>query len=194
VVLRGFAQSSDAELLDALQTVVAVSPFRHMTVPGGRSMSVAMSNCGAAGWLTDRTGYRYTATDPQTDRRWPVMPPIFERVAVSAAAAAGYPGFVPDACLINRYQTGARMALHQDKDERDFAAPIVSMSFGVAAIFLWGGQKRADRPRRVTLTHGDVVVWGGPSRLCYHGVSPLRPAHHALTGASRYNLTFRKSG
>jgi alkylated DNA repair protein (DNA oxidative demethylase) len=156
-------------------------------------MSVAMTNCGDAGWLSDRSGYRYDAIDPETNRRWPAMPGVFARLAARAASAAGFDAFAPDACLINRYEPGARLTLHQDRDERDFTAPIVSASLGVPASFLWGGAARTDRPRRVRLGHGDVVVWGGPARLSFHGVDTLREAHHALTGSARLNLTFRRA-
>jgi alkylated DNA repair protein (DNA oxidative demethylase) len=164
-----------------------------MVTPGGFPMSVAMSNCGIAGWVSDRTGYRYERTDPETGRPWPDMPYAFGRLAADAAERAGFPGFAPDACLINRYVPGARLTLHQDKNERDFGQPIVSVSLGLPAIFLWGGQTRAERPRRVPLVHGDVVVWGGPARKAFHGVLELAPGEHRLTGPVRYNLTFRKA-
>jgi alkylated DNA repair protein (DNA oxidative demethylase) len=164
-----------------------------MVTPGGYSMSVAMTNCGAAGWVTDRSGYRYTAEDPSTGRPWPPMPDAFSTLAREAASAAGFLDFTPDACLINRYEPGARMSLHQDRDERDFTAPIVSVSLGLPALFLWGGAKRSERPRRIPLIHGDVVVWGGPARMTFHGVQPLPDGVHPLTGAVRYNLTFRKA-
>jgi DNA oxidative demethylase len=180
-------------LLAALGAVAAKAPFRHMVTPGGFTMSAAMTNCGAAGWVTDRRGYRYDAHDPNTGRTWPAMPADFHDLARSAATAAGFAGFMPDACLINRYQPGARLTLHQDKNERDFRAPIVSVSLGRPAVFLWGGLSRADRPRRVRLIHGDVVVWGGPARLVYHGVDALKDGKHELTGAIRYNLTFRRA-
>jgi alkylated DNA repair protein (DNA oxidative demethylase) len=156
-------------------------------------MSVAMTSCGAAGWITDRRGYRYDPIDPESGRPWPAMPASFDDLARRAAAAAGFGGFVPDACLINRYEPGARLTLHQDKNERDYSAPIVSASLGLPAVFLWGGLSRSDRPRRVRLAHGDVVVWGGPARMIFHGVDPLRDGEHELTGAVRYNLTFRRA-
>jgi alkylated DNA repair protein (DNA oxidative demethylase) len=192
-VLRGFALAEEAALLDALGDVVTSAPFRHMVTPGGFTMSVAMSNCGSAGWVTDRHGYRYDAIDPETGRPWPAMPDVFTGLACRAARAGGFNDFDPDACLINRYKPGARLTLHQDKNERDYAAPIVSVSLGLPALFLWGGPARNDRPRRVALTHGDVVVWGGPARLNYHGVDTLRAGEHRLTGALRYNLTFRRA-
>ena len=157
-------------------------------------MSVALTNCGSLGWVTDRTGYRYDAADPETGKQWPAMPAAFLRLAHDAAAHAGFDGFVPDACLVNQYLPGARLTLHQDRNERDFSAPIVSVSLGVPAVFLFGGLKRSDRPSRVPLEHGDVVVWGGPDRLRYHGVQPLKAAHHYLLGEQRINLTFRKAG
>jgi len=164
-----------------------------MRTPGGFSMSVAMTNCGAFGWVSDPTGYRYSPTDPETGAAWPAMPAALAELATRAAAAAGFAGFAPDACLVNRYEPGARLTLHQDKDERDFAAPIVSVSLGVPAVFLFGGLKRKDRPRRVPLEHGDVVVWGGPARLRYHGVAKLETAQHAFAGNARINLTLRRA-
>ncbi len=164
-----------------------------MVTPGGHSMSVAMTNCGSAGWVTDRSGYRYDGVDPESRAPWPAMPASFRELAARAAAEAGFGGFVPDACLINRYQPGARMSLHQDKDEDDFSAPIVSVSLGLPAIFLFGGLQRTDKPRRFRLEHGDIVVWGGPSRLSFHGIAPLADGEHALLGRQRINLTFRKA-
>lgn len=193
VLLRGFVAADAPALLHALEPVLAAAPFRHMVTPGGHAMSVAMTNCGRVGWVTDRTGYRYDATDPETGRKWPAMPPLFLDVAARAAIAGGFAGFSPDGCLINRYAPGARLTLHQDRNERDFAAPIVSISLGLPAVFLFGGQRRTDRPRRVRLESGDVVVWGGPSRLAFHGVDPLADGEHALTGRCRINLTFRKA-
>jgi alkylated DNA repair protein (DNA oxidative demethylase) len=193
VLLRGFVQPVAAELIAALRDVVAQAPFRHMQTPGGHQMSVAMTNCGDVGWVTDRTGYRYDSNDPVAGKPWPAMPPSFRLLAADAAAAGGFADFSPDACLINRYEPGARMSLHQDRDEKDFAAPIVSVSLGLPAIFLFGGLKRADKPRRFRLEHGDVVVWGGPSRLFFHGVAPLADGEHAIMGRQRINLTFRKA-
>jgi alkylated DNA repair protein (DNA oxidative demethylase) len=193
VLLGGFALPADTLLLAALGAVVAEAPFRHMVTPGGFTMSVAMTNCGAVGWVTDRHGYRYDANDPDSGRPWPAMPAVFADLAERAASAAGFGGYVPDGCLINRYRPGARLTLHQDKNERDFGAPIVSVSFGLPAVFLWGGLSRADRTRRVRLAHGDVVVWGGPARLVHHGVDTLRDGRHPVTGATRYNLTFRRA-
>jgi alkylated DNA repair protein (DNA oxidative demethylase) len=192
-LLGGFALPVEVPLLAALEAVVAEAPFRHMVTPGGFTMSVAMTNCGAAGWVADRRGYRYDATDPESRRPWPAMPAAFADLARRAAAAAGFGDFLADACLINRYRPGARLTLHQDKNERDFGAPIVSVSLGLPAVFLWGGLSRADRARRVRLVHGDVVVWGGPARLAYHGVDTLPDGQHELTGAVRYNLTFRRA-
>ena len=193
MLLRGFARSFEAELLPALRAILKQAPFRHLITPGGHRMSVAMTNCGSVGWVSDSTGYRYDAIDPESGQPWPAMPAVFRQVAEQAAAAGGFEGFAPDACLINRYAPGARMSLHQDKDERDFAAPIVSVSLGLPAIFLFGGLKRADKPRRYGLEHGDVVVWGGPSRLFFHGVAPLADGEHAVMGRQRVNLTFRKA-
>lgn len=181
-------------LVAGIEVVVAQAPFRHMETPGGQRMSVGMSNCGRLGWVTSRQGYAYLPQDPDSGRDWPTMPPAFLAVATAAAAAAGYAGFVPDACLVNRYLPGARMTLHQDRNERVFSAPIVSVSLGLPATFLWGGRERADRPRTLPLVHGDVVVWGGPARLVFHGVKPLPPGRHPLVGELRYNLTFRRAG
>lgn len=194
VVLRDFAQASAPTLLGEVQRVTAEAPWRHLVTPGGFRMSVAMTNCGALGWVSDRTGYRYDAVDPMSGLPWPAMPASFLQMAHDAAAAAGYEGFVPDACLINRYEPGARLSLHQDRDEHDYGAPIVSVSLGLPAVFLFGGAARADKTRRVSLVHGDVVVWGGASRLHHHGVLPLAEGEHPATGRCRINLTFRKAG
>jgi len=191
VLLRGCAAADAATLLVELGSVLAEAPFRHMTTPGGYRMSVAMTNCGAAGWITDRSGYRYGPCDPATGKPWPPMPASFSQVATRAAALAGYPRFIPDACLINHYEPGARLTLHQDRNERDFAQPIVSVSLGLPATFLFGGLRRIDRPRRLRLESGDIVVWGGPSRLAFHGIDPLAEGDHPLTGRCRINLTFR---
>ncbi len=193
VLLRGFARPAETELIAAIGEIVAQAPFRHMVTPGGHQMSVAMTNCGSAGWVTDRSGYRYDGVDPESRTPWPAMPPSFRALAAQVAAEAGFDGFAPDACLINRYQPGARMSLHQDKDEDDFSAPIVSVSLGLPAIFLFGGLQRSDKPRRFRLEHGDIVVWGGPSRLFFHGIAPLADGEHALMGRQRINLTFRKA-
>lgn len=194
VVLRGCALGCARVLLAELAAVLAEAPWRHMLTPSGLRMSVAMSNCGPLGWVSDARGYRYAAADPQTGRPWPALPRGFARLAREAAAAAGYPRFAPDACLINCYDAGARLSLHQDRDERDFTQPIVSVSLGLPAVFLFGGPRRPDRPARVPLAHGDVVVWGGPARLRYHGVLALPAGEHPLTGPHRINLTFRKAG
>ncbi|TXL71741.1 DNA oxidative demethylase AlkB [Vineibacter terrae] len=193
VVLRGFARDDGAALLRAVAIVTAQAPFRHMVTPGGFTMSAAMTNCGRVGWLTDRKGYRYDAVDPETGLPWPGLPEPFVALARHAADAAGFADFVPDACLINRYEPGARLSLHQDRNERDFSAPIVSVSLGLPAVFLFGGAQRNDRPRRYRLEHGDVAVWGGPARLAFHGVAPLADGDHPLTGRQRFNLTLRKA-
>lgn len=189
VLLRGFARDEAAALIADIERVATMAPFRHMVTPGGFAMSVAMTNCGQFGWITDRKGYRYGTVDPDSGKAWPPMPSAFRDLAARAAAAAGFAGFAPDSCLINRYVAGARMSLHQDKDEADFAAPIVSVSLGLPAIFLWGGARRGDKPRRIRLDSGDVVVWGGPARLNFHGVDPVA----AGDDPCRYNLTFRKA-
>jgi DNA oxidative demethylase len=193
ILLRGFACAFADDLLPALRAVIAQAPFRHMQTPGGHQMLVAMTNCGCFGWVTDRSGYRYDPIDPQSGQPWPATPDVLLLLARQAAERAGFGDFSPDACLINRYEPGARMSLHQDRDERDFAAPIVSVSLGLPAIFLFGGARRTDKPQRYRLRHGDVVVWGGPSRLCFHGVAPLADGKHAALGRQRINLTFRKA-
>jgi alkylated DNA repair protein (DNA oxidative demethylase) len=193
MVLRGFALDREAALIDAFEGVAAVSPFRHLVTPGGYTMSVAMTNCGAAGWVSDRRGYRYDTHDPQTGNPWPPMPAAFLDLAVRAASEAGYESFAPNVCLINRYEPGSRLTLHQDKDELDYGQPIVSVSLGLPAKFLFGGLKRTDKPLRTMLEHGDVVVWGGPSRLAFHGVDTLKDGHHPLLGRQRINLTFRSA-
>lgn len=192
-LLRGFAAAAAARLVETVNEIAAVAPFRHMITPGGFQMSVAMTNCGTAGWVTDRRGYRYDAIDPETGQGWPAIPESFLSLAKRAAAAGGFANFVPDACLINRYRPGARLTLHQDKDERDFTQPIVSVSLGLPATFLFGGATRKERPRRIRVESGDIAVWGGPARLAFHGVAPLANGSDPLTGAYRINLTFRKS-
>jgi alkylated DNA repair protein (DNA oxidative demethylase) len=191
MLLRRFALTWEREVLAAIEDVSAQAPFRHMTTPGGYRMSVAMTNCGPLGWVTNRSGYRYSSVDPESGKSWPDMPGCFVELASTAAAAGGFANFTPDACLINRYEPGAKMSLHVDKDEQDFTQPIVSVSLGLPAVFLFGGMKRADKPERIPLEHGDVVVWGGEARLRYHGVLPLK--ENPLYGAHRYNLTFRKA-
>ena len=192
-LLHGFALPVATDLAAAVTQIAAVAPFRHLKARGGLPMSVAMTNCGSCGWCSDRRGYRYEACDPMTGAPWPAMPESFQRLAIAAAASGGFVDYAPDACLINRYVPGARMTLHQDKDERDFAWPIVSVSLGLPAVFLLGGDGRSDRPRRIPLQHGDVLVWGGAARLRYHGVMPVKPGLHAALGAQRLNLTFRRA-
>jgi alkylated DNA repair protein (DNA oxidative demethylase) len=194
MVLYGFALPYMSELIPAIADIEAVSPFRHMVTPGGFTMSVALTNCGALGWTSDRRGYRYTSIDPGSGKRWPAMPDVFARLANEAAKAAGFDDFEPDACLVNRYLPGARLSLHQDKNERDFKVPIVSVSLGMGATFLFGGHERSDSTVKVPLSHGDVMVWGGVDRLRYHGVMPLKDGPHSLLGNQRINFTFRKAG
>jgi len=192
VLLRRFAATQVERLLQDVARVEQAAAFRQLVTPGGYTMSVAMTNCGRVGWVSDRTGYRYDPVDPQTGLRWPAMPAAFLEIAARAAAEAGFNDYDPDASLINRYVAGAKLSLHQDRDEKDPWAPIVSVSLGLPAVFLWGGKRRSDPVRRLPLESGDIVVWGGPARFVYHGVAPLRDGHHPLTGATRINLTFRK--
>lgn len=193
MVLRAFARPCAPVLLADVERMTKVAPFRHLVTPGGFRMSVAMTNCGPLGWVSDSSGYRYDPLDPDSGRPWPPMPDSLLRLATAAAARAGFPDYAPDACLVNRYEPGARLTLHQDRNENDLEAPIVSVSLGVPATFLFGGMTRKERPRRVLLRHGDVTVWGGPSRMRYHGVLPLEQAHHPATGSLRINLTFRRT-
>ena len=193
VVLRGLARPHALALLAGVDGVIAKAPLRHMRTPSGLPMSVAMTNCGALGWVSDARGYRYEPADPASGQAWPAMPVLFSQLAADAAAQAGFAGFAPDACLVNQYTPGTRLTLHQDKDERDFRAPIVSVSLGLPAVFLFGGPRRVDNAQRIPLTHGDVVVWGGPARLFHHGVMAIKPGHHVLLGERRINLTFRKA-
>jgi alkylated DNA repair protein (DNA oxidative demethylase) len=192
VLLRGFATAEAPLLVEEVARIAQAAAFRHLVTPGGYTMSVAMTNCGRLGWVSDRTGYRYDAADPETGAPWPAMPDAFLNIAVRAAAEAGFANYDPDACLINRYIAGAKLSLHQDRDEKDAWAPIVSVSLGLPAVFLWGGERRSDRVRRLRLESGDIAVWGGPARFIYHGVAPLDNGQHPLTGAARINLTFRK--
>jgi len=194
VLLRGFAKDDEAVIVAALQELSALAPFRHMVTPGGFRMSVAMTNCGALGWVSDPTGYRYDPVARESGRPWPPMPRTFLQLAAATADRAGFAGFLPDACLVNRYLPGTKLTLHQDQDECDFRQPIVSVSLGIPATFLFGGLKRADPATRVHLVHGDVLVWGGPARLRYHGVLRLKEGYHPLLGRRRINLTFRKAG
>jgi len=193
VALLGFALPAAPDLRERIREITGLAPLRHMVTPGGFRMSVAMSNCGSFGWITDRRGYRYDRHDPQSGRPWPPMPDAFAELARAAAESAGFTGFNPDACLINRYEAGARMSMHQDKNERDLTQPIVSVSLGLPVVFLFGGERRSDKPVRVLLDHGDVVVWGGPARLRFHGVMPLKDGHHTALGPYRFNLTFRNA-
>ena len=193
VLLRAFATPDAPALVSEIARIAETAPFRHLVVPGGHTMSVAMTNCGDLGWVTDRTGYRYTSLDPANSKPWPPMPTPLLRLAQRAATAGGFPGFTPNACLINRYAPGTRLSLHQDKNEQDYTHPNVSVSLGLPAVFLFGGMTRKVRPRRMRLESGDVVVWGGPTRLAYHGVAPLKPGDHPLAGPVRINLTFRKA-
>ena len=191
-LLRGFAAVDEVLLIEEAERIARAAAFRHLVIPGGHTMSVAMTNCGRVGWVSDRTGYRYDPVDPQTGVPWPPMPDAFLSIAVKAAAEAGFADYDPDACLINRYVVGAKLSLHRDRDENDAWAPIVSVSLGLPAVFLWGGKRRSDPVRRLRLESGDVAVWGGPARFVYHGVSPLSAGQHPRTDTTRINLTFRK--
>lgn len=192
-LLRGSLNDEIPMLWRQIQTIAKAAPFRHLTTPGGKTMSVAMTNCGEAGWVSDMNGYRYSPTDPQSGKCWPAMPPLFLSIAQRAASEAGFDGFTPDACLINRYLPGSRLTLHQDNNERDNGAPIVSVSLGLPAVFLFGGPERVDKTARHRLEHGDIAVWGGVSRMCHHGILPLADGIHPLIGRQRINLTFRKA-
>jgi alkylated DNA repair protein (DNA oxidative demethylase) len=193
-LLRGFALKHVPALLSEVARIEAAAPFRHLETPGGFRMSVAMTNCGEVGWVSDRRGYRYTTHDPLSSNAWPAMPEEFRTLAQRAASIAGFEDFQPDACLINRYEPGTRLTLHQDKDENDYRAPIVSVSLGLPAVFLFGGNSRKDKQLRIPLHHGDVVVWGGPARLFHHGILPLKDGMHSILGRQRINLTFRMAG
>jgi len=191
-VLHGFALPVAEALLAGIDAIAAAAPFRHLATPGGHVMQVAMTNCGTFGWCSDRRGYRYERCDPTTGQPWPPLPEAFLRLAREAAAEVGFTGYVPDACLVNRYAPGTRLSLHQDRDEDDRVAPIVSVSLGLPATFLFGGHARGDRTVRVPLAHGDVAVWGGVDRLRFHGVLPVPAGRDPRTGEARLNLTFRK--
>jgi alkylated DNA repair protein (DNA oxidative demethylase) len=191
VLLRGAA--TDPALPEELATIIAAAPWRNMVTPGGQTMSVAMTNCGDAGWITDRKGYRYSRVDPLTGQAWPALPPRFATLAASSADRAGFPAFRPDACLINRYDPGARLTAHQDSNERDRTQPIVSVSLGLPAVFQVYGTVRGGTPLRVELHHGDVLVFGGDARMRFHSVQPLKAGVHPTLGPVRVNLTFRKA-
>jgi alkylated DNA repair protein (DNA oxidative demethylase) len=193
-LLRGFALTNEVKILADLAAIISQSPLRHMMTPMGFAMSAAMTNCGDLGWISNSNGYRYDALDPQTRKPWPAMPISFLELAQNAAIEAGFNDFKPDACLVNQYKVGASMGLHQDKNELDFTQPIVSVSLGIPATFQFGGLSRSDKPIKMLLTHGDIVVWGGDSRLKYHGIMPLKPNIHGVLGPYRFNLTFRKAG
>ncbi|MEO8018183.1 MAG: DNA oxidative demethylase AlkB [Pseudomonadota bacterium] len=188
-LLRGFAETP--KLMPLIDQVASAAPFRHLVTPGGQTMSVGMTNCGPLGWVSDRSGYRYSSRDPLSDQDWPPMPREFVRLALAAAEACGFADFVPDACLVNRYCAGARLTAHRDADEQNLAQPIVSVSLGLPASFAFYGLTRGGRGNSVALVDGDVLVWGGPSRLVYHAVRPIKPGTHPLASSFRYNLTFR---
>ena len=201
MLLRQFVQQNKNALLDEttvladLNCILENSPLRKMTTASGFTMSVAMTNCGKLGWVSGSNGYMYSSIDPETAQPWPAMPPALLEAATRIARQAGYPGFLPDACLINRYLAGAQMGLHQDRDEKDFSQPIVSLSIGLSARFIIGGLDSAAgrnaHTQSVVLKHGDAIVFGAAARLMFHGVLSLKPGHHPLVGNSRINLTFR---
>ncbi|CNE51748.1 DNA oxidative demethylase AlkB [Yersinia kristensenii] len=194
LVLHHFVSEQALSLLAEVTAITTVAPLRHLITPGGYRMSVAMSNCGSVGWISDARGYRYSPIDPLTEMRWPAMPESFMALAISAARQAGFLHFQPNACLINRYEVGAKLSLHQDKDELDLRQPIVSVSLGLPAVFQFGGASREAKCQKVLLSEGDVVVWGGLSRLNYHGVLPVKAGFSPSAGAYRINLTFRCTG
>jgi DNA oxidative demethylase len=194
VLMRAFGRADDVDILQAVESVIAQAPLRHLQTPGGYTMSIQTTRCGSMGWVSEPGGYRYAPSNPSTRAPWPAMPQCLLDFAVRAATEAGYPDFVPDSCMINQYLPGNKLGLHQDRDERDLRAPVVSLSLGLPAIFLFGGLQRTGKTQRYRLAHGDVVVWGGPSRLAFHGVLPVADGDHALVGRRRVNVTFRKVG
>ncbi|MDZ7938484.1 MAG: DNA oxidative demethylase AlkB [Rhodoferax sp.] len=194
VLLRGLGRADDVQILEAIEAVIAQAPLRHLQTPGGYTMSIQTTRCGSMGWVSEPGGYRYAASNPGTRQPWPAMPPCLMDFAVRAAAEAGYPDFVPDSCMVNQYLPGTKLGLHQDRDERDLRAPVVSLSLGLPATFLFGGLERTGATQRYRLAHGDVVVWGGPARLAFHGVLPVAEGDHVLLGRRRVNVTFRKVG
>jgi len=193
VWLRGFALPEADALWALVSAHLATHPPQQMMTPMGYPMSVKTTSLGDYGWVGNATGYGYARLNPVTNQPWPPIPTLLLSLAQRAANAAGYADYCPDTCLINLYQTGAKMGLHQDKDELDFTQPIVSVSLGVPATFLFGGAKRTDKTAKIPLTHGDVVVWGGASRRYFHGVNAVKLGQHPLLGALRCNLTFRKA-
>jgi len=194
LLMRGFGRDDDVDILQAVESVIAQAPLRHLQTPGGYTMSIQTTRCGSMGWVSEPGGYRYAPSNPSTRAPWPAMPQCLLDFAVRAATEAGYPDFVPDSCMVNQYLPGNKLGLHQDRDERDLRAPVVSLSLGLPAIFLFGGLQRTGKTQRYRLAHGDVVVWGGPSRLAFHGVLPVADGDHALVGRRRVNVTFRKVG
>jgi DNA oxidative demethylase len=194
VLMRAFGRADDVDILQAVESVIAQAPLRHLQTPGGYTMSIQTTRCGSMGWVSEPGGYRYAPSNPSTRAPWPAMPQCLLDFAVRAATEAGYPDFVPDSCMVNQYLPGNKLGLHQDRDERDLRAPVVSLSLGLPAIFLFGGLQRTGKTQRYRLAHGDVVVWGGPSRLAFHGVLPVADGDHALVGRRRVNVTFRKVG
>ncbi len=193
VLFKAALKPVASSLLEEIRTISGANPFRQRKTPGGQLMSAAMTNCGAWGWVTDADGYRYSDIEPETGRTWLPIPAVWIQWVNLFCQRAGLGTFNPDACLINRYAPGAGMGLHQDKDEKDLAIPIVSFSLGAPVLFRWGGLNRQEPVSEFLLEHGDVLVWGGADRMRFHGVKKLRRYQHPLTGHYRYNLTFRQS-
>ncbi|THJ30850.1 DNA oxidative demethylase AlkB [Lampropedia aestuarii] len=193
VVLRQKASPLAAELVARIEDVLQHSPLYQMATPGGKPLSVRTTSCGTHGWSSDPTGYSYVRHHPLTDQAWPEIPAAWSALATEAAQEAGFAQFAPDTCLINQYGLDSKMALHQDRSEQDLRQPVVSISLGMSALFLWGGMQRSDKPAHVLLHHGDMVVWGGVDRLRFHGIKHLTGAPHPQLGAMRYNLTLRRA-
>ena len=188
VLMRGLALPQDREFLAAVDTITAAAPVHHAVTPSGLPMGVMVTDCGDSRAFANR----WDPANPTHKRVWPPMPVVLRDFAIRCAVRAGFPKFRPDACHINQYEAGIKLGLHQDRHECDMTQPIVSVSFGLECVFLFGGLQRMDKPRHILLEHGDVFVWGGPARMCFHGVQPLKPGSHPLTGPYRINLTFRK--
>lgn len=190
-VLANFVDTNP--LMVQVERITKVSPFRKMMTPNGHYTGVALTNCGDFGWTSDRNEYRYSSSDPLNNQPWLAIPESFKALAKNAAHVAGFKDFEPDACLINQYLIGTKLGSHQDKNEKDFSQPIVSVSIGLSAVFQIFGNQRAGQAINYRLYDGDVVVWGNSARLCYHGVRTLSAAELDPTCQQRINITFRKS-